>query len=568
MVNFIKTDTSFANGEVSPIFFANSGIHGLARMENFDVVPGGGLTRRPGLKKIAKLSSSARLVSFSVSEDKHYVLAIMNGLIRVFIGDEFVQDVIAPWNASDIGMLQYAQRFGTMIFVHPNYIPKILYVDNGIFKIKDFSFSWNSAGDNLNIPFMRFEDSERITISLTNTGDGIKFTTNYDFWTQDNVNGYLSLLGKTWIVTSYIDAKNIIATCNGAYTSPDSPVSDWTESVFGPRRGWPSAITFHQDRLVFGGAKSWPGGVWMSHVGDHRNFNVGTGLDDEAIYFTLVSDRRQHICTLVSSDNLQILTSEGEWAVSSKPLTPESIDIKMHTSVGSPTDTYLPPQQMEDKTVFVSNNKHDIRELVLDNMSENYTAENISELSSHLIDNPVDMAYNKASKKLFVVMSSGNMAVLNYNKPMDICAWGRYTTNGKFYSVVACNNDTFVVTKRGDDFQLEYFSDSEMTDSDTNPYTISAVGVPLMSNGHNVHHARIKKITVRLYNSKTLFINNVRANLPNEIYSDNAPGFSGDISVNILGTGTEMTDAPWEISTTDSLPITILSVTIYGRYQI
>ena len=65
MVNFIKTQTSFANGEVSPNFFANSDIHGLSRMENMDVIPGGGLKRRPGLKKIAKLSSGARLVPFS-----------------------------------------------------------------------------------------------------------------------------------------------------------------------------------------------------------------------------------------------------------------------------------------------------------------------------------------------------------------------------------------------------------------------------------------------------------------------------------------------------------------------
>ncbi len=568
MVNFIKTQTSFANGEVSPKFFANEDIHGLSHMENMDVISGGGLARRPGLKKVAKLPSSARLVSLSVSENNKYVLAIMNGLTRIFSGENFVQDLFTPWAYSDLDLLQYAERFGTIIFVHPNYRPKILYLDNGVFKISDFTFSWNAAIDNVNIPFMRFEDSKDITLTLTSTDNGTKITTNHDFWTADNVNGYLSFLGKTWTVTSYINATTIIATCHGVFTMPNDPITDWSEAVFSNRRGWPAAITFHQDRLVFGGAKSWPGGIWMSCVGRHDDFNVGTGLDDDAIHFTLLSGHRQHVCTLVSSDNLQILTSEGEWAVSSKPLTPESVDIKMHTSIGSPSDIYLPPQQMEDKTVFVANNKRDVRELVLDNISGNYNAENLSELSAHLINNPIDMAYNKVQKKLFVVMSSGDIAVLNYNAALDISAWGRYTTNGKFYSVVVSNGDTYTVTKRDTDFYLEYFSDSETQDATTNTYTVRAVGLPLMSSGHNVHHSRIKKITVRLYDSKTLFVNNLRADLPNEIYADDAPGFSGDVSVNVLGTGKEIVDAPWEISTTDALPITVLSVTIYGRYQI
>ena len=98
MVNFIKTQKSFANGEVSPTFFANGDINGLAHMENMDVVPGGGLSRRAGLKKVAKLPSNARLVSFSVSENNHYVLAIMNGVTRVFSGENFVQDLLSTVN--------------------------------------------------------------------------------------------------------------------------------------------------------------------------------------------------------------------------------------------------------------------------------------------------------------------------------------------------------------------------------------------------------------------------------------------------------------------------------------
>lgn len=568
MGNFIKTQMSFADGEISPQFFANDNVHGLAYMENMDVIPGGGITRRAGLASVAALPSNAKLVSFSVSENDNYVLGIMNNLIRVFANGQFVQDVTAPWGTADLPLVQYAQRFGTMIFVHPDYKPRVLLRENGIFKLRDFAFTYNDAQDNINMPFMRFEDSENITISLANTDDGVRFTTNHNFWTQDNVNGYLSLMGKTFLVTSYIDAKNVIAVCNGAFTYPNEPVSDWREAVFSYRRGWPVSITFHQDRLVFGGAKSWPGGVWMSHVGQHSNFNVGTGLDDEAIFFTLLSGRRQHICTLISSDNLQILTSEGEWAVSNKPLTPESVNIKMHTSVGSAADIYLAPQEIEGKTIFISKSKKDIRELALDDLGQNYNANNLCDMATHLITSPIDIAYNKRQKRLFVVMSNGHMAVLNRDVSLGISAWGRYTTNGKFCAVTVCNGDTFVVTKRDTDYYLEKFSDSEMVDAGTQEYTVRAVGMPFVSSGHNVHKLQIRKIVARLHDSKTLFINNWRVELPNEIYADGADGYSGDVSLNTIGSCRPMIDAPWEISTTDAMPMTVLGITIYGRYQI
>ena len=50
MTDFIKTQNSFANGVVSPQFYTSDNIHGLSRLENMDVMSGGGLTRRAGVE--------------------------------------------------------------------------------------------------------------------------------------------------------------------------------------------------------------------------------------------------------------------------------------------------------------------------------------------------------------------------------------------------------------------------------------------------------------------------------------------------------------------------------------
>ena len=325
MADFIKTQNSFANGAVAPEFYARDNINGLSRLENMDVLAGGGLSRRCGLRDIISLRGPARLIPFSVSDDEEYILAITDFYIGIYQDGIRTQSLKTPWSYNDAMHLQYAQRFGTMIFVHPDYQPQTLYKSGDTFCFREFEFSRNDADMTVKMPFVKFDDASdiKITVSAHSSGNNYAtFTTNADFWTPENVGGRLHLLTRQWQITEYISPTQVVVHTNGTYTLPNAAVSDWRECAFSTRRGWPRSITFHQDRLVFGGSRSWPAGIWLSRVGQHNNFDTGTGLDDEAIFISLLSAQRQQICTVVSSDSLQILTNVGEWAISSKPLTP------------------------------------------------------------------------------------------------------------------------------------------------------------------------------------------------------------------------------------------------------
>ena len=570
MVDFIKTQNTFSNGEVSPEFFAHDNLSGLSKLENMDVLPGGGISRRYGLNKLYKLTGIAKLVPFSVSDSEQYILALGNERIWVITQNgTLAQSIISPWSYTDVTSVQYAQRFGTIIFVHPDYQPRILKKSSGGFTLSEFDFAVNDDMTQ-NMPFMHFDDTDGITIAVTANAGGnnyATFTTNSDFWTSDDVGGCILLMGLQWHIDSVVDARNVVAYTNTTYTLPQSPITDWREAAFGKRRGWPRSITFHQDRLVFGGSRDWPSGVWMSQVGRHNNFSVGTGLDDEAIFITLTSQQHQQICTVVSSDNLQILTSVGEWAISNKPLTPSSVDIKQHTSVGSVASCYLPPQKIEGQTIFVSRNMRDIRELSLDDLGENYNANDLCAMSKHLMTGPVDMAYNPGTRQLFVVMDDGTMAVLNQNAGLGISAWARYTTDGRFVSVAVVEDETYVIVKRGDDINLEVFDASKLSDGD-NDFSFCAAGLPLRTSGHNVSRLRIRKIMARVLNTKSLFINGSRVSLPNDVYDEDSDGFSGDVSIGLLGTSRDCINAPWQIHGNEQLPATILSVSLFGNYGI
>ena len=88
MSNFIKTQNSFAHGEVSPTFYTHDNIHGLSRMENMDVLSGGGLSRRFGLQHISDIPGDARLITFSVSDTENYLLVLSNENMWIFSYDK------------------------------------------------------------------------------------------------------------------------------------------------------------------------------------------------------------------------------------------------------------------------------------------------------------------------------------------------------------------------------------------------------------------------------------------------------------------------------------------------
>ncbi len=571
MAEFIKTQNSFADGEVAPEFFAHDNLNGLSMLENMDIMFGGGLTRRRGLVSVDTLGGSGRLVPFSFGETGNYLLVLGNKNLLVFDGVAVVSNLPSPWPLSALDKIQYAQRFDTMIFVHPDYSPYILRkTDNG-FELSDFEFERNDSDMSINIPFMRFDDSKDVKITVTSNSQGnnfATFTTNKNFWTAQNEGGRLLLMNKQWYIMEYISPTVVYAYTNGTYNLPSAPVSDWYESAFSDRRGWPCSITFHQDRLVFGGSRSWPSGVWMSKVGHHNNFDVGTGLDDEAIFITLLSQQRQQICTVVSSDNLQILTNFGEWAISSKPLTPSSVDIKQHTSVGSVATRYLPPQKIEGATVFISSTEKDIRELSLDQLGEYYNANDLCTQAKHLMQSPIDMSYNEEWRQLFVVMENGDMAVLNQNSALGISGWARYKTQGQFKSVATIGSETYVIVARGVNFYLERFSSGALNDAGEYDFSFTASGLPVRASGHNASLLKIRKIAARVLDTKTLFINGLRVQFPNCIFDDGANGYSGDISVNMLGCQKNSVDAPWTISSDEQLPVTVLSVSMYGYYNV
>ena len=57
-------------------------------------------------------------------------------------------------------------------------------------------------------------------------------------------------------------------------------------------------------------------------------------------------------------------------------------------------------------------------------------------------------------------------------------------------------------------------------------------------------------------------------NIPNDVYDISSNGYSGDLSMNLLGVHFDTMQPVWSVSSSEQLPATILSVTVDGWYLI
>ncbi|MCL2369463.1 MAG: hypothetical protein FWC83_02190, partial [Alphaproteobacteria bacterium] len=83
---------------------------------------------------------------------------------------------------------------------------------------------------------------------------------------------------------------------------------------------------------------------------------------------------------------------------------------------------------------------------------------------------------------------------------------------------------------------------------------------------------RTTKLSARILNTKSLcfYVGGriERAQIPNKILGLPDDGFTGDVSINLIGINNDALRPVWTVKGDDALPTTILSVAAEGRYSI
>jgi len=231
---------------------------------------------------------------------------------------------------------------------------------------------------------------------------------------------------------------------------PTHDFGSGSEAVWSTARGWPKSVTFFGGRMWLGGSKKRPQSLWGSKTNDFYNFDLGTALDDEAIYVTLDTDQVNAITGIFAGRHLQLFTTGGEFYMPDAIITPEKSSVRRQSLFGSSS---VRPKSLDGSTLFLDRTGKSIREFIYTYTEDAYTSTSTSLLASHLLSSPVDMDVSRGTSKddanyLYLVNDNGTMAVFNMLRNQEVSGWTQWVTTGDIEAVCVVVDDVYFVTKR------------------------------------------------------------------------------------------------------------------------
>ena len=277
--------------------------------------------------------------------------------------------------------------------------------------------------------------------------------------------------------------------------------SEWQEQSYSALRGYPAAVTFHQNRLWFGGTLAQPDGIWGSKSGQYFNFDIGDAEDDDAIDLTANVGEIFTIRHLVSNRDLQVFTTGAELFVQApvdKPVTPANAQIRRQTPYGA---SFVKPSVFDGATLFIQKTGSALREFLFTDAEAAYTSVAVSGLAPHLILDPVQMtsikgALNRSESYAFLINNDGTLAVFYSVRGDQKAGWALWNTQGTWHSICSVHERLFVVAARDDGsgttkYFLEEFQDDMPMDF-CDSFTGSASVFTGLATSHFANDAVVK----------------------------------------------------------------------------
>ena len=485
---------AFSGGELTPEFWGHIGdakyMSGLATCRNCIPLPHGPATNRAGFRFVLATKDSgtkkSRLIPFTYSTTQTMVLEMGAGYFRFHTQAATVlaagvpYEVANPYAEADLAGIHYVQSADVLTLTHPNYPTQELRrlgainwtltaipfasplpapvatgataVDPSGTGTTDYDYVVTASG----IGDARLQESPASnTVSCTGnllvTGASNTITWNGSpgagtYNVYKNSNGLFGYIGQATGL-SFVD-DNILADLSKTPPIQNNP--------FGTAGNYPGAVTYYEQRRVFAGTINKPQNLWMTRSGTESDLSYSFPTrDDDSIVFRVAAREANTIRHLVPLTSLLLLTSSGEWRVTSvntDALTPTSVSVKPQSFIGA---NNTQPVIINNNVLFVASRGGHMREMAYSWQANGYSTGDLSLRAPHLFDgfDLTDMCYSKAPYPItWAVSTSGKLLGLTYVPEQQIGAWSQHDTDGVFEScccVAEGNEDMlYVIVKR------------------------------------------------------------------------------------------------------------------------
>ena len=240
-----------------------------------------------------------------------------------------VYEIATEYTSAQLSELQFAQSADVMYIVHESHEPtKLTRTGHTSWSITDVDFEKGPYLD-------QNTTSTTLTSSATTVGTGRTLTASSSLFASTDVGRLFKLGDGHGKITAFTSATQVTVEVLVALTS--NGTKTWSLGAYSNTTGFPRAVSFFEQRLVFAGSTSYPQTIWGSQSGIYENFDEGDAEAADAFIYTIAANRVNAIRWLAPSKDLIVGTAGSEFKVSrptGEPLQPDNINIQQQTSYG------------------------------------------------------------------------------------------------------------------------------------------------------------------------------------------------------------------------------------------
>lgn len=205
----------------------------------------------------------------------------------------------------------------------------------------------------------------------------------------------------------------------------------WAEGAWSGVRGYPLAITFFEERIVFGFTKSDGQDIWLSETGEFEDFEAGIKNADA---FTLTLPTANRGRWLGALEALAAGTSGDEWRIRSsaedESLTPTNFSIKKQTSHGSAD---IQAVEVNEAIIFVDYVARKVREHTFSDVKQKYVSPDLTALAEDITSGGITslaVQRNPDSIIWFIIADSPYLISMTYERQQNVVAFANHPLGG------------------------------------------------------------------------------------------------------------------------------------------
>lgn len=358
-----------------------------------------------------------------------------------------IYEITTPYTEADLFSLEFTQS------------ADVLYITGTVFAPRKLSRTSHTAWT---LSTISFKDGPYLPVNTTATtltpsaatGNGITITAsavtgiNGDAGFQSTDVGRLIRMkeGSTWgyaRITAVTSTTVVTADVVNTLTNVNAKVN-WRLGAWSDTTGYPGAVTFYEDRLVFGGAPNEPHRIDGSKTGLYEDFSptdtTGAVANDNAISFTLNASSVNKVLWLMDDQySLLIGTSGGVWALraslQNEALTPTNVSAKRFTNFGCKQTRAV---RAGRAVLYVQREGRVLREVTYTSSGSGYSARDVSVASGHITAQGLsELAYQQYPHEVaWAVRGDGALVGMLHALPENadeaVRGWHRHILGGVF----------------------------------------------------------------------------------------------------------------------------------------